>query len=118
MKTIALIVIVLASMLAVTSVMADQASLVTRLENNPTEDFSAIAEEDLPLLADDDAIAYFQRHKGRAFDAVDAMYIGTTDALRHGLMGTPVTRYSSYFALALQALTISKNNMPRNYLPR
>jgi len=105
MKAITLIVTVLASMLAVTSVMADRASLVARVENNPTEDFSGIAEEDLPPLADADAMAYFQRHKGRAFDAVDAMYIGTAHALSHGLMGTPVTRYSSYFALTLQTLT-------------
>jgi hypothetical protein len=108
MKTTTLIVTVLASMLAVTSVMADQAFLVAGLENNPTEDFSAIAEEDLPPLADADAMAYFQRHKGRAFDAVDAMYIGTAHALRHGLVGATVTRYSSYFALALQALTIEE----------
>ena len=92
-------------MLAVTSAMADQASVVARPKNNPTEDFSAIDDLDLSSLADADAMAYFQSHKDLTFDMASAIEVGTAHAFKHGLLGVPASAYKIDFATALKVLT-------------
>lgn len=101
MKTITMTVLA-AAILAATSAMADQASMIAELRANPTEDFAGKSLGDLMVLAEADAMVFDQDHKTSGGGQVDN--IGQAHAFKHHLMGQEASMYMIYFSNALNAL--------------
>jgi hypothetical protein len=94
MKIKTTLVTVLAAMLAVTSVFADQASLVAELRAKPTENFSKKNYQEIKLLASADAMVYFQDHKDYT---LETFRLGTAHAYKHNMIGDDAMRYAVSF---------------------
>jgi hypothetical protein len=95
------------ALISITSCFADQqAGYVAYVWGHPTEDFSNRSDEQLTMLAQADAMVYFQDHKHASIDFGDASTMGTAHAFKHHLIGEQASRYEMDFALALHALLI------------
>jgi hypothetical protein len=87
----------------------EQTSLMNRIRDNPTENFSQKADEDygtylygLLPLAEADARIYFEEHKGINKDQTGL--IGMAQALRHHVPSVDGHFYATYFFRALDDL--------------
>lgn len=87
----------------------EQASLMNRIRKYPTENFSQRADQDyetymygLLPLAEADARAYFEEHKGINKDLTGQ--IGTAQAFKHHVPSRDAQFYSTYFFRALDDL--------------
>lgn len=116
MKARTVVLTVLAAMLVVTSVFADdQADWVDQLRKwGPTQDFSLAVWNNhyddmqymqlLEILAQADAMLYFQDHKGLKKDDYDFMTMGKSHAFKHRLIGEAAGLYASDFWTTLNTL--------------
>jgi hypothetical protein len=100
-----MMITVLATMLAVTSGLADQqADYIARIRANPTADFSAGSSDDLIALGEADAMVYFQDNKTISLSHEQAKDLGASHAFKHHLIGMSVDMYSMGFTDALRIL--------------
>jgi hypothetical protein len=104
------------AMIAVTSVFADtQSDWVDALRKwGPTQDFSLAAWNNkydnmqymqlLEILAQADAMLYFQDHTGLKKDDYDFMTLGKSHAFKHRLIGQAAGMYATDFWTTLNTL--------------
>jgi hypothetical protein len=101
-------VTIIATLLAVASCFANQASLIAEIKNNPTEDLSTRSSDDLQSLGEADGMAYFHDHLTYKIGKEDfgSEGDGMARAFKHNLIGMTAFIYSASFYDALNTLAL------------